>query len=829
MKKTILLLIAVAVSIFTVQAQNDFNFYGFRNVAQSINLNPAIMPQSNFTLGSGIYLNYENRGFTPGDILAKSIPMDSVIPYLLNNKNKNLDNIYLNNVNDLLFMGFRIKNSYFHFGLQSHADFNVGVSKNFLSFLNYDAANRNLNQSLDLGSTKTNFNSYLSVNFGVMHEFRHKLSIGFTYKYLVGLANVTFDHNNTSLLTSVGTGINPREITLKSDALIQTSGFGNVISLYTDKRDYYKQLFASTGQSSLSADSAAQAFIKNHQDSLIKAYSKDFINNYSRGYGIDIGFQYKFSRRFSISGSVNDLGQITWSYAPHSFLVKNASFTYAGLDSNYYTFTGNQFIKGKLDSILMDTFTKAFHVSENTLSYKTALNTRFNFGFQYGIDRRNRNIIGVNFMGMYRYNQFYPVYNVTFTKRFWSIMDVRVGWTGYNGTYDNIGGGFSLNLGPVQTFVFGDNFMALSDYSKLQYFNLRAGVNIQFGRNNDKDGDGIPNKKDKCRKVYGEYAYNGCPDSDHDGVEDSKDECPTIFGPKRTNGCPDKDRDGIADKNDSCVNDSGTVALHGCPDKDGDGVTDKQDACPDIAGIASLHGCPDKDGDGVQDNKDRCPDVAGKARFDGCPDTDNDGIMDSDDACPNEPGLMKFRGCPDTDKDGIPDKLDSCVNEAGTENTHGCPDTDGDGIIDRDDKCPNESGPIETMGCPPVVDPNVVVLSAEEKKVIQEAFSNLEFETGTAKIKESSFSSLDLLAELLQSKPDYKLKINGYTDNVGKAAANQKLSQNRANAIRDYLVSKSIDTTRMNAKGFGSKNPIADNKTPEGRQRNRRVEFVIVK
>ena len=108
----------------------------------------------------------------------------------------------------------------------------------------------------------------------------------------------------------------------------------------------------------------------------------------------------------------------------------------------------------------------------------------------------------------------------------------------------------------------------------------------------------------------------------------------------------DRDGDGVPDKKDACPDSKGPIELDGCPDSDGDGVTDKMDACPKIAGLATLNGCPDSDGDGIQDNKDACPNKAGLPKFKGCPDTDNDGISDDKDRCPTVAGLRANKGCP---------------------------------------------------------------------------------------------------------------------------------------------------------------------------------------
>jgi outer membrane protein OmpA-like peptidoglycan-associated protein len=291
----------------------------------------------------------------------------------------------------------------------------------------------------------------------------------------------------------------------------------------------------------------------------------------------------------------------------------------------------------------------------------------------------------------------------------------------------------------------------------------------------------------------------------------------------------DRDGDHVSDKLDKCPDMPGPFATLGCPDRDGDGIIDSEDACPDQFGKKELHGCPDKDGDGIIDKDDLCPDVPGLAQFNGCPDTDGDGIPDPLDSCVTVPGLAEFHGCPDTDGDGIPDLQDSCPTVKGPIELHGCPDTDGDGLIDKDDSCPLVAGPISNKGCPVVQKaPVKVELTKEEEEVINKVFKNLEFETAKATIRESSYPSLDELANLLKKKPNFKLLIDGHTDNVGGAAYNLKLSNARANSVKQYLVDKGVDGSRITAKGYGMTKPIASNKTAAGRQKNRRVEFTIV-
>jgi outer membrane protein OmpA-like peptidoglycan-associated protein len=297
----------------------------------------------------------------------------------------------------------------------------------------------------------------------------------------------------------------------------------------------------------------------------------------------------------------------------------------------------------------------------------------------------------------------------------------------------------------------------------------------------------------------------------------------------------DLDNDRVSDKMDKCKEIAGILKFEGCPDKDLDDVPDAVDQCPDVKGLVSLAGCPDTDSDGITDAKDDCPEVAGLPQFRGCPDTDADGIMDSEDECPSIPGLALYKGCPDTDNDSIPDPQDDCPTTAGPAMYKGCPDTDGDGIPDPQDECPFDVGPPATKGCPVKVTqapvntaPVVVQLTQEEQEIINKVFKNLQFETGKAIIKESSYASLDELAGLLQKKPSFKLKIDGHTDNTGSASLNKTLSKKRAEAARTYLVGKGVDGSRIMPNGYGKDRPVAPNTTAEGRAQNRRVEFTII-
>jgi outer membrane protein OmpA-like peptidoglycan-associated protein len=266
----------------------------------------------------------------------------------------------------------------------------------------------------------------------------------------------------------------------------------------------------------------------------------------------------------------------------------------------------------------------------------------------------------------------------------------------------------------------------------------------------------------------------------------------------------------------------GLVIRFGGTDTDNDGVYDDEDACPEVFGLIEYNGCPDTDNDGVIDSKDDCPNVAGLESLNGCPDTDNDGIADKDDACPNEKGTKANNGCPDADSDGIIDSKDNCPNVAGPEANNGCPwpDTDNDGVLDKDDDCPKVAGLVSNNGCPEV--------SVKDIAKLEALFKTVYFETNKANFKAETISKLNEAIEIIVKYPTAKFAISGHTDSIGNNESNMKLSEERANAVKNYLVSKGVSANNLTAKGFGETQPVESNMYNKGRAANRRVEIKLI-
>lgn len=159
-------------------------------------------------------------------------------------------------------------------------------------------------------------------------------------------------------------------------------------------------------------------------------------------------------------------------------------------------------------------------------------------------------------------------------------------------------------------------------------------------------------------------------------------------------------------------------------------------------------------------------------------------------------------------------------------------DADGDGVSDFYDKCPETptNVKVDGSGCPlPKVEatkPVTYIITEEDKKVVNDAIKNLEFDLAKSTIRPTSYTSLNRVAELIVTK-NLSLKLAGHTDSQGSDAYNMKLSKDRAESVKAYLVSKGANPSRIEATGYGETQPIESNNTEQGRQNNRRVEFTL--
>jgi outer membrane protein OmpA-like peptidoglycan-associated protein len=289
-------------------------------------------------------------------------------------------------------------------------------------------------------------------------------------------------------------------------------------------------------------------------------------------------------------------------------------------------------------------------------------------------------------------------------------------------------------------------------------------------------------------------------------------------------------------------------------DRDGDGYKDDDDTCPDepedFDNFADEDGCPDPDNDrdGILDIDDECElvpeDRDGDADEDGCPegnegDRDGDGILDDVDQCPDDPedrdGFQDEDGCPDpdNDQDNILDEDDLCPNDPedrdNFEDEDGCPDPDNDQdrILDVDDSCPNDpetyNGFEDEDGCP---DRGSVIIEENQIVILEKIY----FETDSAVIQERSFPIIDAVAATLNGNPQITLvEVQGHADERSSDDYNIRLTRDRAASVVEALVQRGVMRDRLRSGGYGERCPVDPRHNAEAWDRNRRVEFKIIR
>ncbi len=281
-------------------------------------------------------------------------------------------------------------------------------------------------------------------------------------------------------------------------------------------------------------------------------------------------------------------------------------------------------------------------------------------------------------------------------------------------------------------------------------------------------------------------------------------------------------------------------------DSDGDGIPDKHDAdknaAEDFDGFKDEDGKPDydNDNDGIPDTADKAPllpeDHDGYLDEDGVPDpdNDNDGVPDFKDAAPNEAedrdGWKEDDGAPDLDNDGdgISDELDKAPNLAedkdGYQDEDGVPDFDNDAdqipdSVDVSPMLPETYNGFDDFDGVPDDRPLII----KDETIILKGIS---FKTGSAVLTTASYPALDDLWAFMRQNPAAKIEIHGHTDSQGEEQVNMRLSFQRATSVRDFLITRGIQSDRISALGFGETKPIADNYYTETRAANRRIEIV---
>ncbi len=703
------------------------------------------------------------------------------------------------------------KGGYWHITLNERIEGGVSLPKGLFELtLGGGMPDINKPHTFDLKQLGLNASVYTELGIGYMHPINEQWAVGGKVKFLYGHAYAAMRNKNFDLTTS------SEEWNLKGSG--------------------YAMIAAPIAQYPASI---RMEDIQNTQFDLMRSEDGNIdimgmLKPQGLGAAVDLGVTYKPHPMVQIAASVTDLGFITWNKGVR--YDYNIDGTYAGVGelkySDYYNNTTQKFETDRLaDTVtthLKGIYENAFQQDgERKNGFTRMTSPRLNIGVDANF-WENRIGVGIYSQTKFVNSQVYEEVTIGAALRPVHWFQVAASYSFLNGKGSNIGAAIGIVTYEGIGLTLAADYIpcTYADYQGIPLPYGTTGVNLTFGLNivinhkQDKDRDGVKDLKDICpdtpRGV--EVDEHGCPlDTDGDKVPDYLDKCP---------GTP--------------VEAYNLIDADGCPlDTDGDDVPDYLDKCPGTPaqayGQIDEHGCPlDSDGDGVPDYLDECPNTPAEAQGavdnKGCLlDADNDGVADYLDQCPNTPveahQFIDEKGCPlDSDGDGVFDYLDECPNtpiEAlGLVDNKGCLlDSDNDGVPDYLDKCPHLAGIAENNGCPAV--------KKEVRTLLTKAMKGIQFETGKSVIKKSSYAILDLISSIFIENPDYRVEIQGHTDNVGNPQKNLILSEKRANSVRDYLIGKGVPESQLTAKGYGDTKPIADNKTKAGRAENRRVEFSI--
>ena len=432
------LIMAQALNISNMNAQNERSMYYMRQIPQSSYGNPAFMPGFKFYLGvpvlSSTYLSYHNSGFNYKDAITKRADDSLVFDQnkLLKAIGKNNDFGASSQVEFLAF-GFKAGKSYLSFSLGFKEQSNFHYTKDLMTLL-IDGNAPFIGKTVEISGAKLYAIAYGEAALGFAREINSKLKVGARLKYLYGAAAINSQNSKVTLTTDPVT-------------------------------------YALTAVSDIHVDYATPTNDQNEFDPLKLTKNT--------GLAFDLGFDYKVNDKISVNASLLDIGNITWNEKVSNFVstTPNNSFTFNGVVINDL-FSKNSSSDSTFNHLL-DTLKNKFNVEETHKSFKTGLVKRVNIGASWQFS--NKNLAGINIRNEFFAGSYNPSVTLSLNHQFGRILSGTVSYSYIDRSFTNIGAGFALNLGPFQIYGVVDNFIAPMQMQTMQTINAQVGLNLVFG------------------------------------------------------------------------------------------------------------------------------------------------------------------------------------------------------------------------------------------------------------------------------------------------------------------------------------------------------------
>jgi len=440
--KKITLLLTVLFTSALLNAQTSYMLHGFDMVPQSSYSNPAYISDSNTVVGFPLLSSWSasvySTGFTFNDLFDERPGSDSLYLDLGNVVGEPGGLNYLTGSvdNDLIHLGFKVKNSYLSTGIR-HRLLVRGFYVNDLIELIWYGNTSAKDRQIDLGPSNLQSDHFVSYYLGLAFPIGNRVSIGARVNLNRGMSNVSTVYNDTRLLTEENDA-SAYAVYAETKFLIHTSG--------------------------LSPDSSDNNF-----------NPLSYYYNYRNfGVSLDLGADIEITERVSVNFSFLDFGYINWNSRLKSFENKYDTINFEGI------YVDDEVTDNGIMSTYADSLESIIDVNELSEAYRSDLPARLIVGAEYyNLDRTNR--ISFLFSGRFMEDYFEPSFSLAFDKTVAYYFAFKVAYTYHRFAPFNLGAGLVFNVGPLQLYFMSDNVLSVINYRSQKYVNFHCGVNFVVG------------------------------------------------------------------------------------------------------------------------------------------------------------------------------------------------------------------------------------------------------------------------------------------------------------------------------------------------------------
>ena len=477
--KNLLIAAICIIQLNFAKAQMNFDFNN-RHLSQSAIVNPGFLPQHKFTIGFNSFNSLNLTGFNLNSIYNKFESDSQTARNLMNSSEKQMGIDLLSNTN-LFHFGIRSKKAYFTYTTSLVFEGQINAPKDLFGLATFGNS-AFIGKEAKIDFSNTNFSSYVKNEITYGRQITNELSVGVNLGLINGLANMQVDKAYLGLQTD--TGVNSiYQIKATAEANARASMLGIDLTQIGDS-----------------------AYRVNINKTISNQMGKMGISS-NQGFSIGTGFVYRINEKFRVSGSIQNLGKIVWDVLPTEHKLFKGQWIFTGLDTGQTINLSKDIVKQ-----IRDTLNLKFQGSSTYLSsYTTYLKPRYTLGFEFfPFKRTNIQLVGGYGFG---YTGDKAFVSAAVHQEIGEIVDIRASYCKYDfqNSQNRVSVGMSLNLGVIQPYFNINDAWGATEYAHTNNISGTMGLNIYIGTQKDRDNDGVPDKRDSCRKVFGVMSNNGCP------------------------------------------------------------------------------------------------------------------------------------------------------------------------------------------------------------------------------------------------------------------------------------------------------------------------------